>query len=340
MVAERFRNFVFTSFKDTDRWENFIEDAYRGNPGCGDGMFIGKIKYICAQLECCPTTGKYHIQGYCELVDQMRLAGIKKVFRDKALHVEKRQGTQEQAIAYCSKEDTRVCPRRIELGEKCSPGKRSDLEGIYDMIKEGTTIADIIERYPSSYMRYKNGIESAYNKVTAAKSEKEYKMLYKDKELRPWQEETVQELLSQNEREILWVYDKAGNTGKTWLCNWLEVNKEAFVTDHGRKQDITYRYNYENIICFDLTRHMIDKINYSMIESFKSGKIQSDKYECVVKRTINPKIIVMANSLPDFDKWSKDRYKIGKLINCSIRFVLIDDFMNEINEDIDQYDLY
>lgn len=65
------------------------------------------ISYIVYQEERghdCDTT---HFQGYLECTNTVRLNWLKNNFNARA-HFERRRGTQEEAITYCKKEDTRV----------------------------------------------------------------------------------------------------------------------------------------------------------------------------------------------------------------------------------------
>lgn len=80
-----------------------------------DLTFLGelpKMSYIVYQLECETTI---HVQGYVEFIYQVRLAHLRKCI--KKGHFEVRKGSQEQAIAYCKKAETRVSDP-VEIGTK------------------------------------------------------------------------------------------------------------------------------------------------------------------------------------------------------------------------------
>lgn len=55
-----------------------------------------KLKYIVFQKEVCPTTQRVHYQGYLQLKDPARVAGVKKVLGDEGAHVERRKGTHAE----------------------------------------------------------------------------------------------------------------------------------------------------------------------------------------------------------------------------------------------------
>nr|WAE42894.1 MAG: replication associated protein [Cressdnaviricota sp.] len=65
-----------------------------------------KIKYVVCQIEKCPDTDRLHLQGYLECVP-MRFTQAQKITGMEGAHFEKRKGSQEQAINYCKKEESR-----------------------------------------------------------------------------------------------------------------------------------------------------------------------------------------------------------------------------------------
>ncbi len=112
-------------------------------------------KYTMYQLELGENCTS-HIQGYVELKTAKSLKGVKKIL--PTAHWEERRGTQEQAIKYCSKKETRV-DGPFEQGEKKEQGRRTDLEQIAtDIIVEGKTISEIAKEYPVPYIRYCKGL--------------------------------------------------------------------------------------------------------------------------------------------------------------------------------------
>ncbi len=145
----RKRAFMITSFNE-ENYNSWKE------------ISLDKIKYLVYQLEQCPKTKKNHVQGYVEFKNQRRsYDSIKDFFSDSSLHIEPRMGTPQQAHAYCTKEDSRI-KDPIIMGTPLSQGKRSDLDCIYSDIKSGKDLNWIIEKYPSSYIKYSRGIEKVY----------------------------------------------------------------------------------------------------------------------------------------------------------------------------------
>lgn len=61
-----------------------------------------KMRYMCYAVETTPTTGKIHYQGYVEFYDAHRYSGMQKLLGTTDTSFHPREGTQEQAIQYCS----------------------------------------------------------------------------------------------------------------------------------------------------------------------------------------------------------------------------------------------
>ncbi len=115
-----------------------------------------KMEYLVYQEEI-GDSGTYHFQGYCEFKTQLRMAAAKELLGGDTVHLERRRGTQEQAIAYAKKEDTRI-DGPFEFGIPRSQGKRMDLEGFKNAVMSGKRKRDLIDdhypiiaRYPKFY---------------------------------------------------------------------------------------------------------------------------------------------------------------------------------------------
>lgn len=118
------------------------------------------IQYFVYQKEKCPSTGKEHYQGYVEFKGQHRLNEVKNIFKDETMHIEPRQGTQLQAIQYCTKEDTRV-EEPFFFGQKKQQGTRSDLDEIMLAIKNGHTGKEILHEFGGNALRHIGMIKTA-----------------------------------------------------------------------------------------------------------------------------------------------------------------------------------
>jgi len=114
-------------------------------------------------------------------------------------------------------------------------------------------------------------------------------------ELREWQQEAIKLLYGQDERQVLWIMDSKGGKGKSFLAKWLCVMWDAFYVEGGKKADISYAYQMQKTVVFDLSRQTQEFVNYSTIESFKNGVIFSPKYASTTKFFTPARVIVFSN---------------------------------------------
>jgi hypothetical protein len=120
------------------------------NPTEEENPLNWPVKYIVYQLEE-GTNGTQHFQGYVHLENAKGLTGVKCI-NDRA-HWEIRQGTHEQAVAYCTKEDTRV-DGPWEQGDPPQQGRRSDLDEVKDMLDSGASELEVADSHFGSWVRY------------------------------------------------------------------------------------------------------------------------------------------------------------------------------------------
>lgn len=131
--------------------------------------------------------------------------------------------------------------------------------------------------------------------------------------LRDWQAKVVNLLLLQSLRNVLWIYDSEGNSGKSILSNWLMDNHGAFFCNGGKIADISLAYQNQEIAVFDLPREIAEFTPYRAMECLKDGRFFSPKYQSCVKRFNPCKVVVFCNFLPDRTKMSLDRWQIYDL---------------------------
>lgn len=116
------------------------------------------VKYCIWQLER-GEQGTPHLQGYLQLKQRQRLSYLKKL--DSHAHWEVRRGTHQEAVEYCSKEDTRQEGPWTYGTPTMGQGQRSDLQALKKALEEGKTERDIAtneELFPS-WLRYHRAIE-------------------------------------------------------------------------------------------------------------------------------------------------------------------------------------
>lgn len=108
-------------------------------------------------------SGTYHFQGYCEFTKKVRRNRAKLLLGGPGVHVEKRLGTQEQAIEYCKRKlYADGTPKRVQDTEPYEDGtprldqqgKRNDLESFKDAVRSGARARDLIDEFCGIFARY------------------------------------------------------------------------------------------------------------------------------------------------------------------------------------------
>lgn len=153
-----------TIFKTLNEW---VEDIKKSTDK-------GLIKFAVGQEEICPTTNKKHLQTYIEFEKEQSLKSIREMLNDfkeytiyhivngKESNLQKRKGSQNSAIKYCTKKDTRKeNGLSFEFGEKKVQGKRSDLDDIVDMVYKGHTRNEILIEHKGNALRHLHFIKDA-----------------------------------------------------------------------------------------------------------------------------------------------------------------------------------
>jgi len=133
-----------------------------------------------------------------------------------------------------------------------------------------------------------------------------------------WQTEVMEIIETEpDERTIHWFWEPNGCVGKTALCKYLVVHKNALMLT-GKSTDM-YHALAENedkreLILIDVPRSSQDYINYGAIEQIKNGLVFSGKYNSTQLVFNSPHVIVFANELPDMSKMSFDRWNIREIV--------------------------
>lgn len=128
----------------------FTQEKPKFNPECH--------RYLVYQLEKCPETGRYHWQGFCLLKKPMKIPGFQKsIHPTEKFHVERKDGTNEQARDYCMKEESRV-EGPYEHGTFAAQGKRTDLEEACEIVKKHG-MKRLAEEMPTMVVKYSRGFD-------------------------------------------------------------------------------------------------------------------------------------------------------------------------------------
>lgn len=311
------KNWCFTSFNIDINWEtqNIAELDVKK-----------QIKYIIYQGELCKD-GKKHIQGFIQLQDRKEMTFVKKLLKDKSLHLEPMRGTPEQAKRYCTDEYTdenneykKLWFKQIEYGEldTTSSGTRTDLIALKNKIVEGEKLNNILiestdNKEIHNILQYNKTLKKLEQDVRRKSIKEE---LLKDYENVEWNDiqKKILDIINNkpDSRKVHWIYDEYGNNGKSYIAKYLQLQYNTYYITGGKQNDILYGYDGEEIVIIDLARTYADNLEhiYTIIENLKNGMYLSTKYETVSKMFKIPNIIVMANFKPDINKLSRDRWDI------------------------------
>lgn len=148
-------------------------------------------------------------------------------------------------------------------------------------------------------------------------------LLWLKANLKPWQKEILDKIqLKADFRDILWVWEPEGNTGKTYLAKYLHYFYGAIITG-GKGEDMKHAIarwkeitgHYPVTIIIDLARSdNISKDGYKTIEEMKNALFFSGKYQSGMVASVNPPhIIIFANIPPTKKHMSLDRWDVRKI---------------------------
>jgi len=279
------------------------------------------------QLERAPDTGRLHFQGALFFAKKITMAGVKKIL--PTAHLTECNGSWEDQVKYCTKEDSRVecAGAPAEWGTGPTPGVRSDLAALRDYIKEFFADENYVmedlprllaETFPKEYAMYPQGVR---NLITALRPKFKFSWTFDD--LRPHQMEFIQMLdggdtvagpYTNPSRQILWVRDVFGGSGKTVMCQYILAHYDAIVLS-GKVADMAYSYSGQKVVLFDLSRTQGERAEhlYDFAEKLKGGFLYSPKYDGLQKTFCPPHVIFFSNApYPDVNSegrqvWSSDR---------------------------------
>jgi len=134
--------------------ENSPEDSkFHGAEREGLAAFAPGVRFIVYQLKRGEAEHHDHYQGYIELLTSRPLVWLRNNISSSA-HWEIRRGSQDEAIRYCQKADTRVRGPFLFGEASAGAGSRTDLVSFRDAIKEGKKRSDLFEAFPAMMARY------------------------------------------------------------------------------------------------------------------------------------------------------------------------------------------
>lgn len=148
----------------------------------------------------------------------------------------------------------------------------------------------------------------------------------KKEHLRPWQAEIANWFEGYEDplfgRTIHWIWEPAGNIGKTVLATYLFDSGEDVAVVSGAKKDMKYaicemvsKDVMPKLVVLDIPRINKDHFSIAGIEEIKNGFFMSEKFESGFCRYNRPWVCCFANCRPDVSKMSADRWKVYQLVD-------------------------
>lgn len=186
--------------------------------------------------------------------------------------------------------------------------KADELEDFKNSVKEGVTDAKMLREIHSTVMAN----NAAFCKDYINDHKKRHKV--DPFPLRDWQQTLHAKLiLPPDPREIQFIVDATGNSGKSWFARYysdLHPNSQIIVP--GKKADMALTIDDSSRVFFlDCPKSKQgDFIQYDFLEELKNGYVFSPKYESKNKSFPTPHVVVLMNETPDRSKLSADRYNI------------------------------
>ena len=139
---------------------------------------------------------------------------------------------------------------------------------------------------------------------------------------KPWQERLIAlaEAPSTDDRRVLWMWDRAGNIGKTLVARYLVVHREnTMVVSGGAKyaKSALARFPRTSLIIMHLPRSQEGFVSYDSLECIKDGIFfNAFSHDCgMVLLCPGTRVWVFANFPPEEEKLSHDRWTIVNLAN-------------------------
>jgi hypothetical protein len=111
--------------------------------------------------------------------------------------------------------------KTVRLSAQKKSGEREKLNSLFIEIRETKIIPDL--REDIDHILDQSSYEKVFQRAKRLNFMENYSL-----NLRPWQKEVIKLLNNQSERQILWVFDLNGNSGKSKLAEYLEFKKSYY----------------------------------------------------------------------------------------------------------------
>lgn len=278
-----------------------LEDARKGSTPlpCQDlleNIFneLG-VKWVFQKEEHPNSLGKYHYQCCLATKIRTRKTTLLKTLSASLEHpverlrVDRMAGTWEQAVLYCTKEDTACDAPRKSLAS------RTDYTG--------SDIA-ILDDDDSRYPWQKSLLDEIFIKAP-------------------------RDLKTPDDRTIIWITDEQGCSGKSKLTKYLCVHNDNIAKisfgSANQLRSAVISAGAKELYIIDMPRTLADDDSLASVisvsEDIRNGFVVSAFYGTSTKLVMNPPhIVIFSNKRPKTNILSMDRWKIYTIIDLELKY--------------------
>ena len=260
------------------------------------------------------TSGGFHLQGYVEFGRNYMISHCRSML--PTVHWEPAIKNSVANFTYCSKSGIFKTIGNFNkeiavISSSAAPSIGMVMRGLLDKKLRDQVL---VSKQYSEKMQF---FDKACNRIQTIRQKAEFYKSWSQKLLYPWQFQALRLIMEQDSRQVMWVYDPAGNNGKSFLAFFLSICYGFTMLDgtiSPRDLGTLLSHDLEGIV-MDVSRAGVKNLSYGALESVKNGFIVSGKYHGCVKMFPSPKCVVFANAHPDMTMLSPDRwciYTLGK----------------------------
>ena len=272
-------------------------------------MNNNSIKRAIIGKEVTDTTGSIHWQGYIEYTRSYRRAHCWGIFPNA--HWEPAKFNAVANYKYCSKKGDFVTKGSFAKEVACissneRPSVGMVLRGLMDRKLRDQVL--VSKDYSDKMSFYDRAIGRLHN----IRKQQELFNIWSHKLLYAWQYQVLRLIMSQDSRRVMWVYDPAGNNGKTFLAFFLNICYGFTLLDGtitSRDLGSLLPYDVEGVV-MDVCRASAKNVCYDALENVKNGYVVSGKYCGSIKRFSSPRCVIFSNTAPDRSMLSLDRWHV------------------------------
>ena len=183
------------------------------------------------------------------------------------------------------------------------------------------------KQHEIGWLHYKKGHEAP----ASYRPYKTQNLLWLRDNMKPWQRWITEKVTKTADyRDILWIWQPEGNTGKTYLAKYLHYFHGAIITG-GKSEDMKHAIarwkqitgHYPVTIIIDVARSdSIPKSGYKTIEQIKNALFFSGKYQSGMVASCNPpNVVIFSNTPPKLQNLSNDRWVVKTIDPYTNRLV-------------------